>query len=54
VLFRSQGVLLAVAGNAGTRALAAFTAGGRAFGSRVAGSLLLSTTGAAAVAWLAR
>jgi uncharacterized membrane protein (DUF4010 family) len=49
-----QGVLLAVAGNAGTRALAAFTAGGRAFGSRVAGSLLLSTTGAAAVAWLAR
>jgi uncharacterized membrane protein (DUF4010 family) len=49
-----QGVLVAVAGNAATRALAAFTAGGRAFGSRVAGSLLLSTSGAAAVAWLAR
>ena len=49
-----QGVLVAVAANSATRALAAFTAGGRDFGSRVAGSLLLSTTGAAAVAWITR
>ena len=47
-----QGLLVAVAGNAATRSLAAFTAGGRAFGHRVAGSLLLSTAGAAAVALL--
>jgi uncharacterized membrane protein (DUF4010 family) len=49
-----QGVLVAVAANSATRALAAFTAGGRDFGSLVAGSLLLSTTGAAAVAWITR
>jgi uncharacterized membrane protein (DUF4010 family) len=49
-----QGVLVAVAGNAATRVLAAFTSGGRAFGSRVTGSLLLSTAGAAVVGWLAR
>jgi uncharacterized membrane protein (DUF4010 family) len=49
-----QGVLVAVAANSATRALAAVTAGGRDFGSRVAGSLLLSTTGAAAVAWITR
>ena len=49
-----QGVLVAVAANSATRALAAFTAGGRDFGSLVAGSLLLSTAGAAAVAWITR
>ncbi|MCZ8175220.1 MAG: DUF4010 domain-containing protein [Burkholderiaceae bacterium] len=49
-----QGVLVAVAANSATRALAAFSAGGRDFGSLVAGSLLLSTGGAATVAWLAR
>lgn len=44
-----QGVLLAVAANSATRAAAAFTAGGRAYGLAVAGSLLLSGTAAAAV-----
>ncbi|MCZ8111775.1 MAG: DUF4010 domain-containing protein [Betaproteobacteria bacterium] len=49
-----QGVLVAVAANSATRTLAAFTAGGRAFGGHLAASLLLSTGGGAAVAWLAR
>jgi uncharacterized membrane protein (DUF4010 family) len=49
-----QGVLLAVAANAGTRGLAAFTAGGRRYGGVVAGSLALSTAAAAGVLWALR
>lgn len=45
-----QGVLLAVAANAATRSLAAFTAGGRHYGRVVAGSLALSTAAGAAAA----
>lgn len=49
-----QGVLLAVAANAATRSLAAFTAGGRAYGAVVAASLALSTAAAAAALWATR
>jgi uncharacterized membrane protein (DUF4010 family) len=48
------GTLLAVAANACTRAATAVVAGGAAFGSRVALSLLFSTACAAAVAWAVR
>ncbi len=48
-----QGVLLAVAANAATRSLAAFTAGGRGYGAAVTASLALSTTAAAAALWAA-
>ena len=49
-----QGVLLAVAANAATRSLAAFTAGGRRYGAVIGGSLLLSTGAAALVHALVR
>ena len=49
-----QGVLLAVAANAATRSLAAFTAGGRGYGALVAASLALSTAAGAAVLWAIR
>lgn len=49
-----QGALLAVAANAATRSLAAFTAGGRAYGAVVAASLALSTAAGAAALWAAR
>ncbi len=45
------GTLLAVATNACTRSVTAVVAGGAAFGTRVALSLLFSTACAAAVAW---
>ena len=48
------GTLLAVAANACTRAATAVVAGGAAFGSRVALSLLFSTACAGAVAWAVR
>jgi uncharacterized membrane protein (DUF4010 family) len=48
------GVLVAVAANAVTRGATAFVAGGRRYGSVVAGALLLSTAAAAAVAALFR
>ncbi len=47
------GTLLAVAANACTRSVTALVAGGAAFGTRVALSLLFSTACAAAVAWAA-
>jgi hypothetical protein len=43
--------LLAVTANSATRSVAAFTAGGRAYGTRVAASLLASTAMALLVAW---
>ena len=46
-----DGALLAVATNSVSRSVTAFAAGGAAYGSRVALSLLLSTGAAAAVAW---
>jgi len=46
------GALVAVSANAVTRALTAWVAGGAAFAGRVALSLLLSCTGAWAVAWM--
>lgn len=46
-----DGALLAVATNAVTRSVTAFAAGGRAYGARVALSLLLSTGAAALAAW---
>jgi len=46
------GALVAVSANAVTRALTAWVAGGAAFAGRVALSLLLSCSGAWAVAWM--
>ncbi len=50
-----QGLVAAVSANAVVRAVAAFTAGGRGYGWRVAGSLLASTSAAVVVAaWAQR
>ncbi len=47
-----QGALLAVLANALTRSVAAFTAGGRRYGLTLSAALVVSTLGAALVAWL--